>query len=568
MGLEENASEIHNKKDQDRQIWTICLHSFSDLTSVSPVVFLYLLKECYISGTLKAMIKFRALQQVVYLVLHNNPQPGPATFVVQCLTVLPIFGAYCEGFSHLIISSLRRLLKRATTPLDSFEVNDLAAQLFLDIVVGHVNYDERIVVKVLEVFDVKLTDIEKIMCQLKPNNGSSSDIATEFIEQYTIKLVKSQSYMEAVTLLEHFNIRQCGQSFLLNMIDNKQFKAAEKWATFMGKPMLSLLVHKYADRNMLKSAYDTIKKNNLQQDFPDVYHRCKESSLKMLAEKGCWDVAEAKTHNNRQLIEYLVYLAMEAGYMEKVDELRERYSLKGFYDIKVPESTAQHNRYLRLDELDVGDIIWVDEVDGLCYAISHIEGCKVVGLDCEWKPNFVKGSKPNKVSIMQIASDKMVFILDLIKLSGDVPEVLNDCLTRILHSPSILKLGYNFQCDIKQLAASYGELNCFKHYEMLLDIQNVFKEPEGGLSGLAKKILGAALNKTRRNSNWEQRPLHRNQLEYAALDAVVLIHIFSHVRCHSQPAASTEGHSQPAASTEGYVKYYEWKSHIASFPHG
>jgi hypothetical protein len=47
--------------------------------------------------------------------------------------------------------------------------------------------------------------------------------------------------------------------------------------------------------------------------------------------------------------------------------------------------------------LAVENIIWVDEVDGLCAATSHIEGCKVVGLDCEWKPNYVKGSKPNKV---------------------------------------------------------------------------------------------------------------------------------------------------------------------------
>ncbi len=51
---------------------------------------------------------------------------------------------------------------------------------------------------------------------------------------------------------------------------------------------------------------------------------------------------------------------------------------------------------------------------------------------------------------------------------------------------SVYPVGYNFQCDIKQLAHSYGELECFKHYEMLLDIQNVFKEPRGGLSGLAK----------------------------------------------------------------------------------
>lgn len=48
--------------------------------------------------------------------------------------------------------------------------------------------------------------------------------------------------------------------------------------------------------------------------------------------------------------------------------------------------------------------------------------------------------------------------------------------------------GYNFQCDAKQLAYSYEELRCFKNYEMLLDIQNVFKEPRGGLAGLAEVL--------------------------------------------------------------------------------
>lgn len=46
---------------------------------------------------------------------------------------------------------------------------------------------------------------------------------------------------------------------------------------------------------------------------------------------------------------------------------------------------------------------------------------------------------------MQIASDKMVFIFDLIKLYKDVPDVLDSCLTRILQSPGILKLGMRYQ---------------------------------------------------------------------------------------------------------------------------
>ncbi|KAI3736819.1 hypothetical protein L2E82_26806 [Cichorium intybus] len=86
---------------------------------------------------------------------------------------------------------------------------------------------------------------------------------------------------------------------------------------------------------------------------------------------------------------------------------------------------------------------------------------------------------------------------------------------------------------------------------MLLNIENIFKEPRGGLSGLTKEILGVGLNKTRRNSNWDDRPLTQNQLEYAALDAAVLIHIFWHVRNQSQYANVLNEQTQ-----------LEWISHI------
>ncbi|XP_028106430.1 exonuclease mut-7 homolog isoform X4 [Camellia sinensis] len=553
MGLDGKFVELQHE-DGTHQGRAICLHAYSDLSCVSPVVFLYLLKECYAYGTCKATKKFRALQQQVHQVLYNSPQPGPAVFVAHCLYVLPILEEYSEGFSHLVISALRRFLKVGTTSEDLLEAKSLAARLFLFIVGGSIIHDERVLIKMLEVFEISMINIENSMCNAELNSSGSLELARTFVDKYIFKLIESESYMTAVTLLEHFSIRQSGESFLMKIMQNKDYRAADKWATFMGKPMLCVLVQEYSERKLPKHAYDIIKKNNLRKEFPEIYHKCKESSLKKLAEKGCWDVAEAKTNGDKQFLEYLVYLAMEAGYPEKVDELCDRYSLEGFINFKEPETSLTQNRYLQLNELDLEDIIWVDEVNGLRSATCHIEECKVVGIDCEWKPNYEKGSKPNKVSIMQIASEKMVFIIDLIKLFEDVPDILDNCLTRILHAPRILKLGYNFQCDVNQLAHSYGELMCFKHYEMLLDIQNVFKEPRGGLSGLAMKILGAGLNKTRRNSNWEQRPLTRNQLEYAALDAAVLIHIFRHVRSTSQIASVPEG---PAK--------IEWKSHIVSY---
>ncbi|CAL9093992.1 unnamed protein product [Musa textilis] len=158
-----------------------------------------------------------------------------------------------------------------------------------------------------------------------------------------------------------------------------------------------------------------------------------------------------------------------------------------------------------------------------------------------------------QVSIMQIASENRAFIFDLIKLYEDEPNALDNCFRHILCSSNTLKLGYNLQCDLHQLSHSYGDLECFRSYELLLDIEKLFKEQNGGLSGLAKKILGAGLNKTRRNSNWEQRPLSQNQKEYAALDAAVLVHIFHHV------------HGQPHSGGKDEQYQVEWKSHIVSW---
>ncbi|KAL7598393.1 uncharacterized protein LOC111908721 isoform X1 [Lactuca sativa] len=546
--------------DKTNQEWPISLHAYSDLTNVSPVVFLYLLKECYVYGTCKATAKFFALQHQVHQALHHVPKPGPAVFVAHCLSLLPIFESHCEGFSHLMIAALRRRLKMGTTQEDLHEAKLFATQLFIIAVRGDKIHDDRILVKMLEVFNIKITDIKEVMFQFHSDvkNDRFEDIADVFVEQFISKLLQSQSYMAAVTLLEHLSIRHSGESFLHMMLENKEYRAAEKWATFIGKPMICLLIKGYVDRNMIKQAYDLIKKNDLREEFPQVYQMGKESTLKKLAEKGCWDIAEMRAKSDRQLLEYLVYLAMEAGYSEKVDELCDKYSLEGFMKGKEAEVSLPHIRYLHLDELAIDNIVWVDEPIGLRDATCHIEGCKVVGLDCEWKPNYEKGSKANKVSIMQIASEKMVFIIDLLKLSHDAPDVLDSCLIRIFHSPRILKLGYNFQCDMKQLSQSYEDFDCFKRFEMLLDIQNIFKEPRGGLSGLAKEILGVGLNKTRRNSNWEERPLTQNQLEYAALDAAVLIHIFWHVRNQSQIQSSD------VSNEHNNNTQMEWKSHIIS----
>ena len=52
----------------------------------------------------------------------------------------------------------------------------------------------------------------------------------------------------------------------------------------------------------------------------------------------------------------------------------------------------------------------------------------------------------------------------------------------------------------------------------------------GGLSGLTMRILKGHLKKITGIGNWEQRPLDYTQLQYAAVDAVVLIAIFNAIQ--------------------------------------
>ena len=137
------------------------------------------------------------------------------------------------------------------------------------------------------------------------------------------------------------------------------------------------------------------------------------------------------------------------------------------------------------------------------------------------------GVHTREVSILQIATTKNMLIFDMINLFEAYPSALDLCLKAVFHSTNILKLGYSLHHDLRKLFKSYGDLECFHYCEApILDIQEASPSVQGGLSGLAKTVLGKALNKSVRLSGWEKRPLSNSQLHYAALDAAVLIAIY------------------------------------------
>lgn len=83
--MDSDGSVQEHKSETTHQAWTISMHAFSDLTHVSPVVFLYLLKECYIHGTIfSSLSTFRAVSTTYFMHdIYSVPQNICNTFLIR-----------------------------------------------------------------------------------------------------------------------------------------------------------------------------------------------------------------------------------------------------------------------------------------------------------------------------------------------------------------------------------------------------------------------------------------------------------------------------------------------------
>jgi len=166
--------------------------------------------------------------------------------------------------------------------------------------------------------------------------------------------------------------------------------------------------------------------------------------------------------------------------------------------------------------------------------------CHSWGLDCEWKPSRDRG-REYPVSVLQLSSFNQTFLLDLQILcrSGvtdpstrmtDTETLINEVLLQLFGNPNIPILGFGIGGDITKLVVSFPHIPCFRIYHSVIDLDVLFRNcfPPSrhndfrSLQRAVCYLLGKRLSKEQQCSNWQQRPLADAQVEYAALDAVLL----------------------------------------------
>uniref|UniRef100_A0A7C3PIV0 DNA polymerase I n=1 Tax=Oscillatoriales cyanobacterium SpSt-418 TaxID=2282169 RepID=A0A7C3PIV0_9CYAN len=177
---------------------------------------------------------------------------------------------------------------------------------------------------------------------------------------------------------------------------------------------------------------------------------------------------------------------------------------------------------------------------------ESLEQFSAIGLDCE-----TTGLDPHihTIRLIQLAvPDQPVMLIDL----SQIVSCDRHPLQQLLSSP-VLKITHNGKFDWQFLAqAGLQPAPPFFDTQLAYRVLTAGLKTSLSLQTLAQKLLNIELDKTQQVSDWSQ-PLTSKQLQYAALDAAILLKLYPILvkkleRSHLLKIAQLEFHCMPAVA--------------------
>ena len=170
----------------------------------------------------------------------------------------------------------------------------------------------------------------------------------------------------------------------------------------------------------------------------------------------------------------------------------------------------------------VPSIRWVASNEELRQVCGSLRGEPTLGLDVETTIGT------HRLCLVQIASSRETLLLDALEVSELGP------LAELLEDPEIVKVIHQARFERSVLGSHGIEL------DSVVDTLELSRSAHGrqvegghGLKAVCERELGLEISKAEQTSDWTQRPLSPEQVEYAAVDAEVLLRLYEHF---GQPA--------------------------------
>ena len=169
--------------------------------------------------------------------------------------------------------------------------------------------------------------------------------------------------------------------------------------------------------------------------------------------------------------------------------------------------------------------ILIDNKKAMELATVNLSGAKSISVDTESSGYFTYYSR---ICLVQITVNGKNYIID--PLSPLDMSLLNP----IFMDEKILKIFHSAPDDVKALKRDFGYN--FKNIADTMYSSKLLGMEHNSLNYLVEYYHSIKLSKTEQKSNWEKRPLDKQQLQYAALDTAYLESIWDKMRNELQEA--------------------------------
>ncbi len=161
------------------------------------------------------------------------------------------------------------------------------------------------------------------------------------------------------------------------------------------------------------------------------------------------------------------------------------------------------------DYLSPKEVVYINDASLLRSAIKDLEFYDQIAVDTEfiWRDTYFP-----KLSLIQIATDNRIYILDCLALDVSV-------LEKVFSNKNILKIFHSLRGDSSVIFNCLG-IKIEKTFDTQL-AEDILDQNSGiqiSYKKLVKKYLFKNISKSETNSDWEKRPLRKKQLDYAAED--------------------------------------------------
>lgn len=169
-----------------------------------------------------------------------------------------------------------------------------------------------------------------------------------------------------------------------------------------------------------------------------------------------------------------------------------------------------------MSNLEKAEYIYVDHHSLVIECVSEISKAPLLSVDLEFDKNrFRYGFN---LCLIQIFDGSQTYLIDPLAKDIDLSPIFS-----VLENPDIQKVVFSFGEDLRLLHT----LGCFP--KGLYDLQiaaGLLNFPPSSLASLIEQVLGFQISKNSQQSNWFQRPLTSDQLDYAVQDVIYLPEIY------------------------------------------